>query len=143
MRELLTSRTILLAFAVMVGAGASELAMSQWASMLAERGLGLSKAWGDMMGPCLFAVLMGTARVLAPLLYSCLLYTSYYKDGELVVNTDIVTGKLAGHRTPTGLYSSSVSYTHLDVYKRQELPGETEYKLAQTIAGFLSKQMEG
>lgn len=69
MRELLTSRTILLAFAVMVGAGASELAMSQWASMLAERGLGLSKAWGDVMGPCLFAVLMGTARVLAPSLY--------------------------------------------------------------------------
>lgn len=31
---------------------------------------------------------------------------TYYKDGELVVNTDIVTGKLAGHRTPTGLYSS-------------------------------------
>ncbi len=69
MRQLLTSRTILLAFAVMVGAGASELAMAQWASMLAERGLGLEKAWGDVLGPCLFAVLMGTARVLAPLLY--------------------------------------------------------------------------
>lgn len=31
---------------------------------------------------------------------------TYYKDGELIVNTDVVTGKLAGHRTPTGLYSS-------------------------------------
>ena len=69
LRQLLSSRTILLAFAVMVGAGASELAMSQWASMLAERGLGLSKAWGDVLGPCLFAVLMGTTRVLGPLLY--------------------------------------------------------------------------
>ena len=31
---------------------------------------------------------------------------TYYKDGKLVVHTDVVTGKLAGHRTPTGLYSS-------------------------------------
>ncbi len=31
---------------------------------------------------------------------------TYYKDGELIVHTDIVTGKLHGHRTPTGLYSS-------------------------------------
>lgn len=76
MRTLFTSRTILLAFVVMVGAGASELAMSQWASMLAERGLGLSKVWGDVMGPCLFAILMGTARVLAPLLYRRLQLTT-------------------------------------------------------------------
>lgn len=69
LRDLFTSRTILLAFAVMVGAGASELSMSQWASMLAERGLGLTKTWGDVLGPCLFAVLMGLTRVLGPLLY--------------------------------------------------------------------------
>ncbi len=31
---------------------------------------------------------------------------TYYKDGELLVNTDVVTGKLDGHRTPKGLYSS-------------------------------------
>lgn len=31
---------------------------------------------------------------------------TYYKDGELIVNTDIVTGRLGGSRTPTGLYSS-------------------------------------
>ena len=76
LRELLSSRTILLAFAVMVGAGASELAMSQWASMLAERGLGLTKAWGDVMGPCLFAVFMGTTRVLGPRLYRRLRLTT-------------------------------------------------------------------
>ena len=38
--------------------------MSQWASAFAESGLGISKAAGDLLGPCLFAVLMGTARVL-------------------------------------------------------------------------------
>ena len=48
---------------LMVAAGASEQAMSQWASVFAESGLGVSKAMGDILGPCLFAVLMGTARV--------------------------------------------------------------------------------
>lgn len=48
---------------VMVAAGASELSMSQWASAFAEAGLGVSKAVGDLAGPCLYAALMGTARV--------------------------------------------------------------------------------
>ncbi len=51
-------------FAVtMLCSGASEIAMSQWASAFAESGLGVSKTLGDLLGPCLFAVLMGTARV--------------------------------------------------------------------------------
>lgn len=33
-------------------------------------------------------------------------HLAYYQDGELLVNTDVVTGKLDGHRTPKGLYSS-------------------------------------
>lgn len=49
---------------LMVCAGASELAMSQWASAFAERSLGVSKTVGDLAGPCFFAILMGLARVL-------------------------------------------------------------------------------
>src|SRR5699024_7632031 len=45
-------------------AGACELSMSQWASAFAESGLGVSKTVGDLAGPCLFAVLMGCARVI-------------------------------------------------------------------------------
>ena len=37
--------------------------MSQWASAFAEEGLRVSKAVGDLTGPCLFAVFMGAARV--------------------------------------------------------------------------------
>lgn len=48
---------------LMVCAGASELAMSQWASAFAESGLHVSKAVGDLAGPCFFAVLMGLARI--------------------------------------------------------------------------------
>ena len=47
---------------LMLCAGASEQAMSQWASLFAETGLGVSKTVGDLLGPCLFAVLMGGGR---------------------------------------------------------------------------------
>lgn len=49
---------------LMVCSGASELAMSQWASAYAEAALGLSKAVGDLAGPCLFAVMMGISRII-------------------------------------------------------------------------------
>lgn len=47
---------------MMVCAGASEQAVSQWASTFAEMGLGVSKAIGDLAGPMLFAILMGSSR---------------------------------------------------------------------------------
>ena len=49
---------------LMVCAGASEQAMSQWASAFAEAGLGVSKTMGDLLGPCMFAIMMGLSRVL-------------------------------------------------------------------------------
>ncbi len=49
-------------FIMMFCAGAAEQAMGQWASSFAESGLGVTKAMGDILGPCLFAILMGTAR---------------------------------------------------------------------------------
>ncbi len=48
---------------LMLCSGASEIAMSQWASFFAESGLKVSKTVGDLLGPCLFAAFMGTARV--------------------------------------------------------------------------------
>lgn len=48
---------------LMMCSGAAEQAMSQWASALAEMGLGVSKAEGDLAGPCLFAALMGSSRL--------------------------------------------------------------------------------
>ena len=47
---------------MMVCSGASEQAVSQWASALAEKGLGISKTLGDLLGPMAFAVLMGSSR---------------------------------------------------------------------------------
>lgn len=47
---------------LMICAGACEQAMSQWASAFAESGLKVSKTIGDLAGPCMFAIFMGSAR---------------------------------------------------------------------------------
>ena len=44
--------------------GAAELTVSQWSSLFAEKGLAISKFVGDLLGPGLFAVFMGTGRML-------------------------------------------------------------------------------
>ena len=49
---------------LMVCSGAAELSMAQWASAFTESALHVTKTVGDLAGPCLFAVLMGAARVL-------------------------------------------------------------------------------
>jgi fucose permease len=38
--------------------------MAQWASAYTEAALGFSKTLGDLVGPCLFAVMMGVSRVI-------------------------------------------------------------------------------
>lgn len=48
---------------LMVCAGAAEQVISQWSSAFAEEGLGITKSLGDLAGPCMFAVLMGVARI--------------------------------------------------------------------------------
>lgn len=62
--SLLRSGLFWVFFIIMFCAGASEMAMSQWASSFAETGLGVSKSVGDLLGPCAFAIFMGSARVL-------------------------------------------------------------------------------
>lgn len=59
---LFQNRTFWLLFVMMICAGASEQSVSQWASLLAEKGLGISKTAGDLAGPMAFAFLMGASR---------------------------------------------------------------------------------
>ena len=60
--ELLGRRLLWILLLMMACAGACELGISQWASAFAERGLGVGKTAGDLAGPMLFALLMGSAR---------------------------------------------------------------------------------
>ena len=62
LKELFISRTFWILMLMMLCSGASEQAVSQWASAFAEKGLGLSKAMGDLTGPMAFAILMGLSR---------------------------------------------------------------------------------
>ena len=63
-KELFRTKLFYIFALVMLCSGASEQAMSQWASAFAESGLQVSKTVGDLLGPCMFAFLMGSARVL-------------------------------------------------------------------------------
>lgn len=49
---------------MMICAGASEQAVSQWASSFAEKALNIDKSIGDLFGPMMFAVMMGISRVI-------------------------------------------------------------------------------
>jgi len=62
--QLLRTGIFWLFIVLMICAGASELAMAQWASAFAESSLGVSKTAGDLLGACGFAVFMGLSRVL-------------------------------------------------------------------------------
>ena len=64
LKELLQSKMFWIMMLMMTCAGASEQAVSQWASTFAEQGLGVSKTVGDLAGPMAFAFLMGLARLL-------------------------------------------------------------------------------
>ncbi len=62
-KELISKKLFWLFFVLMLCAGASELAMSQWSSLFAELGLKVSKSVGDILGMCCFAILMGVSRL--------------------------------------------------------------------------------
>ena len=62
-RELFRSKIFWVLFIMMLCAGATEHAVSQWASAFAEKGLGITKAAGDLAGPMAFAALMGLTRM--------------------------------------------------------------------------------
>ena len=62
-KELFKTREFVCFLIFMICAGASEISMAQWASMFAQQGLGVSKVVGDLLGPCAFAILMGSGRI--------------------------------------------------------------------------------
>ena len=61
--DILKNKTFLILAVMMICSGASEISISQWASAFAEESLGITKAAGDIAGPCLFALLMGISRL--------------------------------------------------------------------------------
>ena len=62
--ELFREKMFWILMLMMVCSGAAEQSVSQWASTFAEKGLGLTKSVGDLVGPMLFSILMGISRLL-------------------------------------------------------------------------------
>ncbi len=62
-RSLFSQKKFIVFVCVMICAGASEQAMAQWSSLFAETGLHVSKTTGDLLGPGLFALMMGSSRL--------------------------------------------------------------------------------
>lgn len=63
-KDMLKTKAFWIFMVLILCAGSSEQAVSQWASTFAEKGLGVSKTVGDLAGPMLFSVLMGTSRAI-------------------------------------------------------------------------------
>lgn len=82
---------------VMICAGASELAMSQWASAFAETGLKVSKTVGDLLGPCAFAILMGISRVVYSRIDDKTDITKILMTGSVVCIAGYLLASLSGN----------------------------------------------
>lgn len=61
--ELIKDKKFLIFMLMMFCGGVSEIAMAEWASIFAQNALGVSKAVGDIAGPCAFALFMGLGRI--------------------------------------------------------------------------------
>lgn len=64
LKQLVGKKIFWVLMLMMLCAGASEQAVSQWASTFAEQGLGVGKTVGDLAGPTAFAALMGLSRLI-------------------------------------------------------------------------------
>lgn len=62
LKDLFSMKVFWVLLVMMICAGASEQAVSQWASTFAEQGLEITKTAGDLAGPMMFAILMGASR---------------------------------------------------------------------------------
>lgn len=63
-KDLLKNKVFWIVILLLLAAGASEHSVSQWISTFAEANLGIDKTVGDLAGLCLFAAMLGSARVI-------------------------------------------------------------------------------
>ena len=64
MGQLFKCKAFALLLLMMFCSGSAEQIMAQWSSYYAEVGLGVPKVTGDLVGPCIFALMMALGRTL-------------------------------------------------------------------------------
>ena len=162
LRNLFSMKMFRVFLIMMICAGASEQAVSQWASAFAEKGLGVSKTVGDLAGPMAFAVLMGTSRLIFGkyghkldldkfMKYSCILCIAAYLCITLVPNPVIgligcgICGFSVGILWP-GTYSkasASIKGGGTAMFAMLALAGDIGCSGGPTLAGLVSDRFGG
>ena len=162
LRKLFSMKIFRVFLIMMICAGASEQAVSQWASAFAEKGLGVSKTVGDLAGPMAFALLMGTSRLIFGkyghkldldrfMKYSCILCIAAYLCITLVPNPVIgligcgICGFSVGILWP-GTYSkasASIKGGGTAMFAMLALAGDIGCSGGPTLAGLVSDRFGG
>lgn len=157
--KLLFSKQFVLCIVIMICSGASEIGMSQWSSYFAETGLKVSKMTGDLLGPCLFAVLMGTGRMIfgfvgekinlkTALCFSagfcsfCYLGTSFIDNAVLSLLLCALTGITVSIMWPATLSLAAKLFPKGggSMYSILALSGDTGCTLGPWVISFMSIQ---
>lgn len=157
LKELFAKKVFWLLMLMMLCAGASEQAVSQWASTFAEKGLGVSKTIGDLAGPMSFAFLMGISRliygkygerinlekfmkfstVLCIVSYLCIVFVQYPVAGLVGCG---VCGFSVGIMWPGTFSKASASIRNggTAMFAMLALAGDVGCSGGPTLAGFVS-----
>ena len=161
-RDLMKKGTFWIVVLLMICSGASEQAMSQWASAFAESALKVSKTIGDLAGPCAFAVLMGTSRALygkysekMPLLptmagsaflcIACYLVAAYTANPVIGLIACAICGFSVGIFWP-GTFSIAalrIPAGGTAMYALLALAGDVGCSSGPSVVGFVANAMEG
>ena len=157
LKELFSMRLFWILMLMMACAGASEQAVSQWASTFAEQGLEVSKTIGDLAGPMAFAFLMGLSRLIYGkygermnidrfMVCSCILCIASYLCISLVPNAYIsllgcaVCGFSVGILWPGTFSKASAAIRRggTALFAMLALAGDIGCSGGPTLAGFVS-----
>lgn len=157
LKELFHEKYIWLFLLMMLCAGASEQAVSQWASTFAEQGLHISKTLGDLAGPMAFALLMGSSRLIYGkygekmnlecfMKYSCILCVISYLGISLIPVPFIellccaICGFSVGIMWPGTFSKASASIRRggTAMFAMLALAGDLGCSFGPTLVGFVS-----
>lgn len=161
LKELFTKKIFWIMMLMMMCAGASEQAVSQWASTFAEQGLRVSKTIGDLAGPMAFALLMGTSRLIYGkygekmnldyfMIFSCILCIASYLCISLIPIPIVgllgcaVCGFSVGILWP-GTFSkaaATIKNGGTALFAMLALAGDLGCSTGPTLAGFVSSSFE-
>lgn len=158
--KMLFSKHFILLIVIMICSGASEIGMSQWSSYFAEIGLKVSKITGDLLGPCLFAVLMGTGRMIfgfigekinlktalsisALLCAACYLGTCFINNSVMSLLTCAITGITVSIMWPATLSFAARLFPKGggSMYSVLALSGDTGCTLGPWFISFMTIKM--